>query len=172
MDEIEHTNKIKILEELQKNGRASVSDIADKTGLTRQTVAKIISNMEKNKEIWGYSAIFDPKLIGLKPFIIQIKLDLSVNFEDFLKKATSKQRIKENEEKYLVQTSMFIHGKSDFMFLFWAKDIIEAKNMLNTYYEIYQSNVKETDLSEVIISLRNCGIANPNLVQEFKKGVL
>ena len=85
MNEIEQTNKVKILEELQKNGRASVSEIADKTGLTRQTVAKIISNMEKKKEIWGYTAIFDPKLIGKKPFILLGKINLSYDAENFLK---------------------------------------------------------------------------------------
>jgi len=64
MNEKEQTNKEKILEELQKNGKASISEIAEKTGLSRQTVAIIINLMKKNKEIWGYTTIFNPDLIG------------------------------------------------------------------------------------------------------------
>jgi DNA-binding Lrp family transcriptional regulator len=86
MDEIEQTNKAKILEELQKNARASTSELSKKTGLSRQTVAKTINDMEKKKQIWGYTAIFDPKLIGKQPFIILGKIDLSINPEEFLKK--------------------------------------------------------------------------------------
>src|SRR5512136_694653 len=112
MEEVEQTNKVKILEELQKNGRASVSEIAEKTGLSRQTVAKTISNMEKNKEIWGYTAIFDPKLLGKKQFIFLVKLDLSLNPQELLNRVTNNNLIKQNEEKYGFKTTFFLHGTS------------------------------------------------------------
>lgn len=50
MVEIEQTKKVKILEELHKNSRVSLSELAEKTGLSRQTVAKAINSMEKKKE--------------------------------------------------------------------------------------------------------------------------
>lgn len=168
MDEIEQTSKIKILNELKKNGRVSVSEIADKIDLSRQTVAKIINNMEKNKEIWGYTAIFDPKLVGKKPFIVNFKLDFTINPEDFLKKGASDERLKENEEIYGVQTSYFTNGKSDFMYIFWAKDIIEAKKMVTIYRQIYKENIKDADLFEGMATLRCCGILNPKILEESR----
>ena len=104
MDEIKQTNEVKILEELHKNGRASLSELAEKTGLSRQTVAKIISNMEKKKEIWGYSAIFDPKLVGKKPFLVLVKVDFSLNSEELLKKVTDFKLIDDHEKKYGFKT--------------------------------------------------------------------
>ncbi len=167
MDEIEQTNKMKILEELQKNGRASASEIAEKTGLTRQTVAKIISNMEKNKEIWGYTAIFDPKLVDKKPFLVLGKVDFSLNSEELLKKVTSSKLIDEHEKKYGFKTTMFLNGPSDIMILLWAKDTIEAKKFINNYKKLFSENVKVVDLYEGMATFRNNGIANPKIVEEW-----
>ena len=128
--------------------------------------------MEKNKEIWGYTAVFDPKLVGKKPFIVNFKLDLTVNAENFLKEGASDKRLKENEEIYEVQTSFFTHGKSDFMYIFWAKDIIEAKKMVNIYRQIYKENITDADLYEGLVTLRWSGILNPNLHEESKRVII
>jgi DNA-binding Lrp family transcriptional regulator len=167
MDEIEQTNKVKVLKELQKNARASTSEIAEKTGLTRQTVAKTINNMEKNKEIWGYTAIFDPKMVGKKPFLILAKVDFSINTEELLKKITSDKLINEHEKKFGFQTTMFLHGTSDIMILLWTKDVIEAKKLENSYKKILGANIKQVDLLDVMATFRNNGIPNPKMVEEW-----
>ncbi|MCJ7570434.1 MAG: winged helix-turn-helix transcriptional regulator [Candidatus Thermoplasmatota archaeon] len=166
MNETEQTNKIKILEELQKNGRASASEIAEKTGLSRQTVTKIIRNMEKKKEIWGYTAIFNPELIGKKPFIIMTKLDLSINPEEFIKKVINEKSIKLNEEKGM-KISMFLHGTSDLLCLFWVKDIVEAKKTMNFYLSVLRPNIKEIELFDVMKTFRFAGIVHPNMKEEW-----
>jgi len=167
MDEIEQTNKVKILEELQKNGRASLSEIAEKIGLSRQTVAKTINNMEKKKEIWGYTAIFDPKLLDTKPFIIIGKIDLSINPDEFLKKVTNEKRINQNEEKMGLKITMYLHGTSDILGLFWAKDIVEAKKVMNFYQLTMRPNLKEIELLDVMKTFRFAGISNPKMIEEW-----
>jgi DNA-binding Lrp family transcriptional regulator len=167
MEEIEQTNKVKVLEELHKNGRASLSELAEKTGLSRQTVAKTINSLEKNKQIWGYTAIFDPKLIGKKPFIFLAKLDLSINSEDFLKKITSSMIQREFSEKYGFKTSMYLHGTSDIMILIWTKDIIIAKKLYNDFKSKFREYIKQVDLLDVLATFRNNGIANPKMVDEW-----
>lgn len=169
MSEIEKTNKMKILEELQNNGRASNSEIADKLGLSRQTVAKIISNMEKNKEIWGYTAIFNPKLIDKKQYIFLVKLNLSENVGEFLKGVTNKNLIKKHEEEYGFKTTFFLNGESDLMILIWAKNIIEAKKLLNNYSNKHNFSpfIKNISLFEVLSNFRNNGIVNPDMIEEW-----
>jgi DNA-binding Lrp family transcriptional regulator len=168
MDEIEQTNKVKILEELQKNARASTSEIAEKTGLSRQTVAKTINDMKKNKEIWGYTTIFDPKLIGRKQFIILARADLSINPEDLFKKSTNTKAIDEVAEKYGFKTALLLNGSSDFMIKFWAKDIIDAKKLMNSIKKTYGTNIKEIEILDVMATFRCNGISNPNMVDEWK----
>jgi DNA-binding Lrp family transcriptional regulator len=174
MDEIEQTNKVKVLKELQKNGRETLSELAEKTGLSRQTVAKTINDLEKKKQIWGYTAIFDPKLIGKKQFIFLAKIDLSINTEDLLKKITSPRETKYKEElkKFEFITTMLLHGTSDFFITIWAKDIIEAKKLMNNFKKIYGANIKEIEVLDVMATFRNNGIANPKMTEEWKNLLL
>jgi len=167
MENIEQTNKVKILEELQKNGRATASEIAKKIGISRQTVAKIINNMDKKKEIWGYTAIFDSKLINKKQFIFLVKLDLSIGIKELLERVTSNNLIKQNEEKYGFKTTFFLHGTSDLMVLTWAKDLVEAKKFLNNYKQAFKPNIINIDLLEIISTFRNNGISNPKMIEEW-----
>jgi DNA-binding Lrp family transcriptional regulator len=168
MIEIEKTKKIKLLEELQKNARASFSELAEITGLTRQTVAKTINELEKKGIIWGYTAIFNPKLIGKKPFVFLFKLDISFDTEDFFKKITDIKLIKDHEEIYGVKTSMFLHGSKDILALIWTKDIIEAKKLMINYKKIFKNNIKDIELIEIITIFRDNGIANPKMIEEWK----
>jgi len=123
--------------------------------------------MEKKKEIWGYTAIFDTKLLGKKQFIFLVKLDLSLNTEELLKRVTNGNLIKQNEEKYGFKTTFFLHGSSDLMVLTWAKDLIEAKKFLNNYKQVFSNNIKNIDLLEIISTFRNNGITNPKMIEEW-----
>ena len=167
MEEIEQNRKKKVLEELQKNARMTLSELSKKTGLSRQTVAKTINELEKKKKIWGYTAIFDPSLLGKKQFIFLGKVDLSIDTENFIKKVTNTKLIQENEEKLGLKTSMYLHGESDLFALIWAKDIIEAKKILNFYKKALYPNLIKLDLLEVISTFRINSIANPDMVNEW-----
>jgi len=168
----EDGNKVKIIEELLKNARASLSELSEKTGLSRQTVAKVIQDLEKKKQIWGYATIIDPKLIDIKQYIILVKLNLSENVEGFLKTVTNPEILKDNEEKFGFKTTMFLHGNSDLLISVWAKDIIEVKKRINIMKKIYESYVKDIELFEVIATFRNCGILNPNVMEEWNNLLL
>ena len=169
MEEIEHSNKVKILKELQKNGRATLSELAEKTGLSRQTVSKTIDNMERKKQIWGYTTIFNPELIGKKEFIFLAKLDLSSDTEDIIKKVTNAQFIKNNEEIYEFKTSVFLHGTSDLFISILAKNIIDAKKLMNNFKKLFPMNIKQIDLLEEIATFRSNYIRNPNMKDEWYK---
>ena len=54
----------KIIFELQKNGRSSNFEIAEKVGLSPSPCLRRIKNLEKKKVISGYTAIVDEELFG------------------------------------------------------------------------------------------------------------
>ena len=54
----------KIIFELQKNGRLSNFDLAEKVGLSPSPCLRRIKNLEKKKIISGYTAIIDEELFG------------------------------------------------------------------------------------------------------------
>jgi len=167
MAEIKQAKEIKILEELHENARISLSELSKKTGLARQTIAKIIKDMEKKNKIWGYTTIFDPSLIGFKPFVLLGKIDLAIDQEQFLKKATSPKFIDENLTRFGLTTSMFLHGKENLFGILWAKDIKEANKVANFYMNALKPNLKELDVLDVVSIFRFNGIANPKIIEEW-----
>ena len=169
MSESIQTIKQKILFELKKNARISISNIADKVGVSRQTVAKIISKMEKNKEIWGYTTIFDPKLLDKKQFIFLCKVDISIDSKDLLKRMVDSKRIEDNEQIFEFKNTLFLNGNKDFIVTLWANDVVEAKKRMNFFKNLFRKNIIDIELLEVIATLRNDSIANPNMTEELTK---
>lgn len=87
---------IVILEELQKNARQSVRQIAQKTNLPTSTVFKHIKRLEKDGVIKGYTAILDNAKAGLPALgFVLIEAEIperekaSFNQEEFINELAS-----------------------------------------------------------------------------------
>ena len=65
-----------ILNELQKDGRRSIVELAEKVGLSGTPCARRVKLMEEAGIIQGYTAIIDPPRLGLKmQAFVQVKLE-------------------------------------------------------------------------------------------------
>ncbi|HTX23448.1 MAG TPA: Lrp/AsnC family transcriptional regulator [Steroidobacteraceae bacterium] len=66
----------RILEELQKDGRRPVVDLAERIGLSGTPCARRIRQLEESGVIRGYTAIVDPARLGLSvQAFVQVKLE-------------------------------------------------------------------------------------------------
>ncbi|WP_210414181.1 Lrp/AsnC family transcriptional regulator [Luteithermobacter gelatinilyticus] len=61
LDKIDHA----ILDELQKNGRISNADLADRVGLSQSACLRRVKALEEHHVIKGYSTIVDQSAAGL-----------------------------------------------------------------------------------------------------------
>ena len=75
----------KIIFELQKNGRSSNFEIAEKVGLSPSPCLRRIKNLEKKKIISGYTAIVDEELFGY-PLTAFVSVRLENQTDGTLKK--------------------------------------------------------------------------------------
>ena len=75
----------KIVFELQKNGRLSNFEIAEKVGLSPSPCLRRIKNLEKKKVISGYTAIVDEELFGY-PVTAFVSVRLENQTDETLKK--------------------------------------------------------------------------------------
>ena len=65
-----------ILDELQRDGRRSIVELAEKVGLSGTPCARRVKLMEQAGIIQGYTAIIDPPHLGLKmQAFVQVKLE-------------------------------------------------------------------------------------------------
>lgn len=79
---------LRLIAELQADGRRSVVDLAEAIGLSQTPCARRIRQLEQAGVITAYSAIVDPAKLGLKvEAFVQVKLErhLDENVEKFRK---------------------------------------------------------------------------------------
>lgn len=72
MDKLDLKDR-KILYELEKNARASVSEIAKKVGMSKQMVSYKIKRLEEAGIIGGYHAIIDTSRLGYMTYRVYLK---------------------------------------------------------------------------------------------------
>ena len=71
---------VRILAELQRDGRQSVVEIAERVGLTHTPCLRRLRHLEDSGVIRGYTAILDPARVGLRvTAFVQVKLERHVD---------------------------------------------------------------------------------------------
>ena len=79
---------IKILQYLQKDGRATASKIAIKLNLTVPTITERIKRLKESSVIKGFQAIIDPKALSLDvSAMITVVSSSSNNYQEVIRKA-------------------------------------------------------------------------------------
>ena len=131
-DQIEQDEK-KLLSELMKNAKENIDAIAKHCGFSRQKASRMINRLEKSKKIWGYSAIIDAEKQGLQKFMLYLK-----RTQQEFEKKDLEDIVKDRFDKTLlnlginVESSYYINGEYDWVIIFTAKDIRQAKKFCDT----------------------------------------
>lgn len=153
----------KILAELQKNSRENIETLSKHCGFSQQKTSKIIKRLEKNSTIWGHTTILDAEKQGFQRFILSLKqsnkmLDkkfFNQGMYDKLEKSISNLDI-------IIESSYYIHGEYDWVLIFRAKDLQNAKKFTDILFGAYPGAVDKIDLSQVIFIQRDHRIPNPD----------
>ncbi len=159
----------KIVSYLKKDSRASINEMAEKLGFSRQKVWRIIKNLEKNNKIWGYTTIVDDDKFNQKRYIMLIKKSMAPS-DKWVDKITDLTMQKKSE--YLginVEYSMFLNGKYDWMFILTADDLKDVKKFSEVLTEEYHGIIKDVHILEDVFPVEKGGIINPNVrkLKEF-----
>jgi len=152
----------KILTALKQNARGSIEDIAKKYRFSRQKVWRIIKRLEETKEIWGYYTVVDEDKLDRKRFIILIKRSTEP-IDNAINKIIDLTLHEKGEKIGIeVESSSYLHGRYDWMFIITAEDMKNAKRFSNLLVKEYQMWINEIHIIEDIFSVKKCGIINPN----------
>ncbi len=82
---------IKILEVLQREGRISMLDLADRVGLSATPCARRVKVMEANDLISGYAALINADAVGLRTqAVVRVRLRRSREWAEAFEKAVVK----------------------------------------------------------------------------------
>ncbi len=75
----------KILDILQRDGRISITDLAQEVGLSATPCAERVRRLERNGVIMGYHARISPQALG-KTLLVFLEIKLSVKSDDVFEK--------------------------------------------------------------------------------------
>lgn len=159
-----------ILDELQKKSNSSVNDIANKLGFSRQKVWRIIKDLEKNKTIWGYTAIIDDNRLNRKRFFILLKKAVIPVKEDKINIVVNRELRKIAVKKGVhLESSYFVNGLYDGVLCVTAKNIVQVKKFIEELTKKLDGKyISQAVLMESIFPIERNGFDNPN-IQELKE---
>ena len=160
--EQKNIDEMTILEELQKNSKESIETIAKHCGFSRQKVWNAIKKLEESRMIWGYTAIVDEEKQGLQKFMLSIKRSNRT-----LDKKTMDEIAYARLEKIIsnlgatIESSYYIQGEYDWVLIFKAKNLKDAKKLSEIMLGAYPGIVERVNLSQILFIQREHRIENP-----------
>jgi DNA-binding Lrp family transcriptional regulator len=149
---------VKILEILQRDGRASFRDIAKKVGITTPTVSSKVALYEQMGILKGFGAYLDTDALGEISIILSIKCKPS----DVSKIAEKLKALEDVREVYLMGGS-WVHAKVTLVDTThlneFIADLTKVEEILDYDYKAIVDTVKEEPrpvLSEGINAVLTC----------------
>jgi len=158
----------KILTELQKNSNQSIDTIAHRCGFSRQKVWRCIKRLEQEHIIWGYTAIVDEEKQDRKSFVVTIK-KTTTPLDEKTARIIATPYLQElaSKEGIIIENSLYIHGEYDWIIIFTADDLRQAKRFSELLYSAYPAYIAKVDLMETLFWTRKQRIFNPE-AKKFK----
>lgn len=165
--ENERTNltedETKIMTLLENDAKKSIDQIAKKCGFSRQKVWRIIKKLEDEKIIWGYTTVSDANEQNLKHFMVLVKRN-NVPFDQEVKKEIIFRKIDDYAAGIVkIENIYFTHGVSDWVFTFYAPDIIAAKRFVDRSFERFSKFLQEYTIVETLVTIRKNSMKNPHI---------
>ena len=131
-----NTKDRRILHEISKNGRFSISTIAKQVGLSRDIVSYRLNNMIKSKLVPGFTLFVNTNRLGLTKHVIYIKLQHLGKEEE---KMLVDKFIQEEDIVWVASCS----GNWDLGLLTLSKNLTHFNGIFNKIIGICGNNLKE-----------------------------
>lgn len=166
--ELKNKDTIKVIECLEQHAKENMSEIGKRCGLSLQKVARIMSRLEKEKIIWGYSAVTDGTFRNLKHYFALVKRN-TIPFDESMKKEIAAEKIDHIlSSNAKLESLFFTHGSYDVVMTFYAPNLLAAKEFITKIYDRVGKYFGEYLLLETLLPIRKNGLKNPQTAQIIK----
>ena len=153
----------KVIDVLEQHAKDSISELGKRCGLSPQKVARIIKNLEKEKRIWGYSAVADSEQKNLKYFVLLLKRS-TVHLDDTMKKEVTLDKLDNSlPDGIKIDDILITHGMHDAVVTFYAPDIMTAKKVVDGLFGRLGKYFGGYQLLETLFPVRKNGFKNPQI---------
>lgn len=152
----------RVLKELKRDSSQSVDSIADKCGFSRQKVWRITKKLEKNKDIWGYTAVADEDKLEVKSYVVLIKRTVEPLSMELAEKIINRNIEPTAEEMGVtLESSLFTHGPYEWIICLTAPNVTQALKFCDLLNQAYKGYIADIELLEGLFWVRKQGMLNP-----------
>jgi DNA-binding Lrp family transcriptional regulator len=148
-----------------KNSKENIDTIAKNCGFSKQKVWRMIKQLEKDQKIWGYSTVVDNKKQNLSKFMLffsrsEVKHDPK-DIDEIIKNLLAPVK---KELGITMVSSYYIHGQYDWVMIFSAHDIMQAKKFADWILQKFPGK-QNIHISQILFTVRENYIQNPNIIE-------
>lgn len=156
----------RVVIELIRDPTLDIGQIAEKTGMSKQKVWRIVRSLENEGGIMSRPASLNPKKLGKRSYLILFERSFKMVDERLLSEMTMPEMLKEIREegiKAIVEDSYYLSGAYDWAIILTVednRDLIRFMELWRKHYGEYFSRVIQSEV--MFITTRNSSL-NPNL---------
>jgi DNA-binding Lrp family transcriptional regulator len=153
----------KILSELVKNSKENIETIAKHCGFSRQKAWRMIKQLEAKKLIWGYTTVFDEQKIGLTHYMLMVKRTSKQLEKGAVDRIISRRAEDMAAELGIAfESSIYVHGEYDWVVMFAAQDIKQAKKFSDSLIALHPDEIEKITIMQTLMFIRKQHILNPD----------
>jgi DNA-binding Lrp family transcriptional regulator len=152
-----------VLAALQKNAKENIATIAKQCHMSKEKLLRTIRHLEKNRKIWGYTAIVDERDLPNKKFILLLKRSME-KFDDTKMDDMVSKKFKQLYEPLgvRIESTYYIHGEYDWVVIFTAPDLLQAKKFSTILFDHYPGYAEKVNIMEILFTGRAHYVLNPD----------
>ncbi len=158
-------DEAQIVEELLKNPSSDATQIAEKTGISRRKVWKVLNQLEENGTILAHSAIIDPIKLGKRSYLVLCERSSRHADDRFLDLILSEIFVEEMRKQNIeatIQDGYYMAGPYDWAFMVVVdeqRDFLRLFELFKKWSEGYFSKIVVT---EILFTRSRNGVINPH----------
>ncbi len=162
----------KVVEVLRTHAKDNIESIAKRCKFSPQKVWRIISKLEKEKRIWGYSAVVDDEYFGMHHYY----MSLSRTSVPLPKEAIEEVLFTRLDDilpgSIMIENIEYVNGTCDAVITFFAKDVVGAKRFMEKFNQRFNIYIENLSLCESVYTVRRRGLRNPNIKKNLNLPVM
>ena len=156
-------DEMKVIAELQKNARESMVVIAEKCGLSRQRVWRIIERLEENKTIWRYNIVVNKDKLRVEKYLLFLKrTNAPINKEAFSFPDADEVKQETSKIKVSVDNSYFVHGSFDLVVSITVNNVKQMTQSCEMLRKLFARYISTIEILDVLFTFEESGIGSPN----------
>jgi DNA-binding Lrp family transcriptional regulator len=158
-------DETRIVDELLKNPSLDAAQIAEKSGISKRKVWKVLSQLEENGTILARSVIIDPSKLGKRSYIVLCERSSKHADDRFLELILSEifvDELRKQGIKATIQDGYYLSGPYDWAFVVVVDEQRDFTRLFELFKKWYEGYFSKIVVTEILFTRSRNGVINPH----------